>query len=49
MNRKIKVLIVEDYEDEREFIRIGFTGSGLYEVISEAANGDEMLMNPLSL
>ena len=43
MNKKIRVLIVEDNEDEREFIRDGFIGSGLYEVIGEAANGDEML------
>jgi len=41
--KKIKVLLVEDNEDERLFMKEGFTATGLYEVIAEAGNGDEML------
>ncbi len=43
MPRKIKILIVEDNEDERAFMKEGFTSSGLYEIVAEAGNGDEML------
>ena len=43
MSRKIKILIVEDNEDERAFMKEGFTSSGLYEIVAEAGNGDEML------
>ena len=43
MSKKIKILIVEDDEDERLFMKEGFLKSGLYEIIGEAENGDEML------
>ena len=43
MPKKIKVLLVEDNEDERIFMKEGFSGSGLYEVIGEAENGSELL------
>jgi CheY-like chemotaxis protein len=43
MPKKIRMLIVEDNEDERLFIREGFTQTGLYEVVAEASNGDEMM------
>jgi CheY-like chemotaxis protein len=43
MTRKIKMLIVEDNEDERLFMKEGFIQSGLYEIVGEAENGDEML------
>lgn len=37
------MLIVEDNEDERLFIKEGFIQSGLYEIVGEAENGDDML------
>lgn len=40
---KIKTLIVEDNEDERLFIREGFIQSGLYEIVGEAENGNELM------
>jgi CheY-like chemotaxis protein len=40
---KIKLVIVEDNEDERLFMKEGFMESGLYEIIGEAENGNEML------
>jgi len=43
MSKKIKVLLVEDNEDERLFMKEGFLATGLYEIIAEASNGDEML------
>jgi CheY-like chemotaxis protein len=43
MARKIKMLIVEDNEDERIFMKQGFIASGHYEIVGEAENGDEML------
>lgn len=43
MSKKIKMLIVEDNEDERLFMKEGFIKSGLYDVVGEAENGDEML------
>ena len=43
MSRKIKVLIVEDNEDERLFMKTGFLQTGLYEIVGEAENGNEML------
>ena len=43
MPKKIKVLLVEDNDDERLFMKEGFTQSGLYEVVAEAENGSEML------
>jgi CheY-like chemotaxis protein len=53
MQRKIKIFIVEDNEDERLFLKEGFIHSGLYEITGEAENGDEMLgllrLSPSSL
>jgi CheY-like chemotaxis protein len=43
MPEKIKMLIVEDNEDERLFIKEGFLQSGLYEIVGEAEDGNEML------
>lgn len=43
MPKKIKVLLVEDNEDERLFMKNGFVQSGLYEVIGEAENGNDLL------
>jgi CheY-like chemotaxis protein len=41
--RKIKMLIVEDNEDERIFIKEGLLRTGLYEIVGEAKNGNQML------
>lgn len=43
MNGKIKMLIVEDNSDERLFIKEGFSQSGLYEIVGEAEDGNELL------
>lgn len=43
MLKKIKMLIVEDNEDERFFMKEGFAQTGLYEITGEAGNGNEML------
>jgi len=43
MLRKIKMLLVEDNEDERFFMKEGFDQTGLYEIVGEAENGNEML------
>lgn len=43
MCKKIKVLLVEDDEDERLFIKEGFLKTDLYEIVGEAENGNEML------
>ena len=43
MPQKIKMLIVEDNEDERLFMKEGFTQTGLYEIVGEAENGNHML------
>lgn len=43
MTGKIKILLVEDNEDERMFIKEGFYQSGLYEIVAEAADGNELL------
>jgi CheY-like chemotaxis protein len=43
MPRKIKLLVIEDNEDERMFIKEGLTSAGLFEVVGEAKNGNEML------
>jgi len=43
MPHKIKMVIVEDNEDERLFMKEGFIQSGLYEIVGEAQNGNEML------
>lgn len=43
MARKIKLLIVEDNEDERVFMKEGFLQSNLYEIVGEAEDGSQML------
>jgi CheY-like chemotaxis protein len=43
MLKKIKILIVEDNEDERLFLKQGFADTGLYKVVGDVADGDEML------
>lgn len=43
MADKVKVVLVEDNEDERLFMREGLTASGLFEVVAEAGNGDELI------
>jgi len=43
MTRKIRMLIVDDSEDERLFMKEGFAQTGLYDIVGEAGNGDEML------
>lgn len=43
MKKKIRVLLVEDNEDERLFMKEGFIQTGLYEIVGEAENGNEML------
>ena len=43
MRKKIRMLIVEDNEDERLFMKEGFLQTGLYQIIGEAENGNEML------
>jgi CheY-like chemotaxis protein len=43
MPGKIRILIVEDNEDERLFMKEGFIQSGLYEIAGEAENGNKML------
>jgi CheY-like chemotaxis protein len=42
MSKKIRVLLIEDNDDERDFMREGFHESGLYEIIAEASSGDEL-------
>lgn len=42
MESKIKMLIIEDNEDERLFMKEGFIQSGLYEIVGEAENGNEL-------
>src|SRR5215212_1485079 len=41
---KPRIFIVEDNEDERLFMKEGFLQSGLYEIVGEAENGNEMLV-----
>jgi CheY-like chemotaxis protein len=43
MRRKIKVLLVDDNEDERLFMKEGFLQSSLYEIVGEAEDGKEAL------
>jgi len=42
MTKKIKMLIVEDNEDERFFMKEGFIQSGLFEIVGEAEDGNEL-------
>lgn len=41
--RSLKIIIVENDEDELLFMREGFKSAGLFEIVAMAANGDEML------
>lgn len=43
MPGKIKILLVEDNEDERLFMKEGFAQSGLYKIAGEAENGIKMM------
>lgn len=51
--KKYKIIIVENDEDELLFMKEGFDNSGLFEVISDAKNGNELIewlaMNPSTL
>lgn len=38
--KKIKILIVENDEDEQFFMRDGFQSSGLFEIVAMVRNGD---------
>lgn len=47
--RKLKIVIVENDEDEVFFMQEGFLSSGLFDIVAYAYNGDElfdMLGNP---
>ena len=43
IKHRVRVMLVEDNEDERIFMKEGFAQTGLYEIIGEAENGKEML------
>ncbi len=43
MEKKIKILIAEDDDDERECIQNGFLDSGLFEVMGAVQNGHEII------
>lgn len=38
--RKYKIIIVENDEDEQQFMREGFLATGLFEIFAQLANGD---------
>lgn len=40
---KIKILIVENDEDEQLFMKEGFEGSGYFDIVGFAASGEELL------
>jgi DNA-binding NarL/FixJ family response regulator len=40
---KIRIVIVENDEDEREFMKIGFESSGKFEVLAMLRNGDLLI------
>lgn len=42
MPKKFKVVIVDDNEDERFFMKEGFKATGLFEVVGDACNGEKM-------
>ena len=42
MSKRIKVFLIEDNDDERQFMKEGFQSSGLYDVVAEASNGNEL-------
>ena len=41
--KKYKIILVENDEDERFFMKEGFAAVDLFEVLGEAENGDELL------
>ncbi len=40
--KKFRVLIVEDDEDERFFMKESFHSTGLFDIVADACNGNEM-------
>ena len=51
--KKFKVIIVENDEDEQFFMKEGFEAAGLFEIVAQVENGDELIewlnANPSSL
>ena len=41
--RKYKILIVENDEDERYFMKEGFDAAGLFQIVTELSSGDTLL------
>ncbi|HWJ90446.1 MAG TPA: hypothetical protein VNR87_05005, partial [Flavisolibacter sp.] len=41
--KKYKIIIVENDEDERFFMKEGFDASGMFEIIAQMINGDALL------
>ncbi|GAB2777643.1 hypothetical protein GCM10027275_21010 [Rhabdobacter roseus] len=41
--KKYKIILVENDEDERFFMKEGFHEAGLFDILAEAENGDELL------
>lgn len=41
--KKIKIVIVENDEDERFFMKQGFEGSDVFELVGQLTNGDDLL------
>ncbi len=42
MSQRYRIIIVENDEDEQMFMKEGFDQSGLFEIISQAFNGDKL-------
>jgi CheY-like chemotaxis protein len=43
MMKKFKIIIVENDEDEQQFMKEGFDAVGLFEIVAQLKNGDELL------
>ena len=41
--KKYSIIIVENDEDEQFFMKEGFNASGLFEIIAQVSNGDDLL------
>ena len=41
--KKYSIIIVENDEDEQFFMKEGFDASGLFEIITQVSNGDDLL------
>ncbi|WP_018612055.1 response regulator [Segetibacter koreensis] len=41
--KKYKIIIVENDEDEQLFMKEGFASTGLFEIIAQVLNGDDLL------